>query len=38
MITHGMAPLLALQAASSPKDDAWPLDVLGAESEGMCTT
>jgi carbamate kinase len=38
VITHGNGPqvgLLALQAAAGPKDGAYPLDVLGAESEGM---
>jgi carbamate kinase len=38
VITHGNGPqvgLLALQAAAGPKDGTYPLDVLGAESEGM---
>jgi len=38
IITHGNGPqvgLLALQAAAGPADGAYPLDVLGAESEGM---
>jgi carbamate kinase len=38
VITHGNGPqvgLLALQAASGPKDGAYPLDLLDAESEGM---
>ena len=38
VVTHGNGPqvgLLALQAAAGPKDDAYPLDILGAESEGM---
>ena len=38
VVTHGNGPqvgLLALQAAAGPKDGAYPLDVLGAESEGM---
>ncbi|PDQ23110.1 carbamate kinase [Mesorhizobium sanjuanii] len=38
VITHGNGPqvgLLALQAAASPGDGAFPLDVLGAESAGM---
>jgi carbamate kinase len=38
VITHGNGPqvgLLALQAAVGPKEGAYPLDVLGAESEGM---
>ena len=38
VITHGNGPqvgLLALQAAAGPKDGAYPLDVLNAESEGM---
>jgi carbamate kinase len=37
-ITHGNGPqvgLLALQAAAGPADGAYPLDILGAESEGM---
>ena len=37
VITHGNGPqvgLLALQAAAGPKDGAYPLDVLDAESEG----
>jgi carbamate kinase len=38
IITHGNGPqvgLLALQAANSLKEGAYPLDVLDAESEGM---
>ncbi len=38
VITHGNGPqvgLLALQAAAGPREGAYPLDVLGAESEGM---
>ena len=38
VITHGNGPqvgLLALQSLSDPRYDAFPLDVLGAESEGM---
>jgi carbamate kinase len=38
VVTHGNGPqvgLLALQAASGPADGQYPLDVLGAESEGM---
>jgi carbamate kinase len=38
VITHGNGPqvgLLSLQAAAGPKDGAYPLDVLDAESEGM---
>jgi carbamate kinase len=38
VISHGNGPqvgLLALQSASSPGLDAYPLDVLGAETEGM---
>jgi carbamate kinase len=38
VITHGNGPqvgLLALQAAAGTKEDAYPLDVLDAESEGM---
>jgi len=38
VVTHGNGPqvgLLALQAASGPADNQYPLDVLGAESEGM---
>ena len=38
VVTHGNGPqvgLLALQAAAGPKDGAYPLDILGAESEGM---
>jgi carbamate kinase len=38
VITHGNGPqvgLLALQAAAGPKDGAYPLDLLDAESEGM---
>jgi len=38
VVTHGNGPqvgMLALQAAAGPPDGAYPLDVLGAESEGM---
>ncbi len=38
VLTHGNGPqvgLLALQSAAYTKVDAYPLDVLGAESEGM---
>ncbi|RWB61421.1 carbamate kinase [Mesorhizobium sp.] len=38
VITHGNGPqvgLLALQAAADPEREAFPLDVLGAESAGM---
>lgn len=38
VVTHGNGPqvgLIALQAAAGPKDGAHPLDVLGAQSEGM---
>lgn len=38
VITHGNGPqvgLLALQAAAFAADDPYPLDVLGAETEGM---
>ena len=38
VVTHGNGPqvgLLALQAAAGPEDGAYPLDILGAESEGM---
>jgi len=38
VVTHGNGPqvgLLALQAASGPANNQYPLDVLGAESEGM---
>jgi carbamate kinase len=38
VVTHGNGPqvgLLALQSAAGPSDSAFPLDVLGAESEGM---
>lgn len=38
VITHGNGPqigLLALQAATGPKESAYPLDILGAETEGM---
>ena len=38
VVTHGNGPqvgLLALQSAAGPKDGAFPLDVLGTESEGM---
>ena len=34
VITHGNGPQVGLLAAQSPDAD-WPLDVLGAESEGM---
>jgi len=37
-LTHGNGPqvgLIALQAAAGPKDGFYPLDILGAESEGM---
>lgn len=37
-LTHGNGPqvgLIALQAAAGPEDGAYPLDILGAESEGM---
>lgn len=37
-LTHGNGPqvgLIALQAAAGPKDGLYPLDILGAESEGM---
>lgn len=37
VISHGNGPqvgLLALQAAAGPAEEAWPLDVLGAETEG----
>ena len=37
-LTHGNGPqvgLIALQAAAGPKDGNYPLDILGAESEGM---
>ncbi|OYU72638.1 MAG: carbamate kinase, partial [Alphaproteobacteria bacterium PA3] len=34
VITHGNGPQVGLLAAQTP-DAAWPLDVLGAESEGM---
>jgi carbamate kinase len=38
VVTHGNGPqvgLLALQSATGPADSQYPLDVLGAESEGM---
>lgn len=38
VITHGNGPqvgLIALQAAAGPADGVYPLDILGAESEGM---
>jgi len=38
IVTHGNGPqvgLLALQAAAGPADAHYPLDILGAESEGM---
>lgn len=38
VVTHGNGPqvgLLALQSAAGPGDGAYPLDILGAESEGM---
>jgi carbamate kinase len=38
VITHGNGPqvgLIALQSAAGPAESAFPLDVLGAESEGM---
>jgi carbamate kinase len=38
VITHGNGPqvgLIALQAAAGPTDGVYPLDILGAESEGM---
>lgn len=38
VITHGNGPqvgMLGLQALSGPKDGNYPLDVLGAESEGL---
>lgn len=38
VVTHGNGPqvgLLALQAAATGEGEAWPLDVLNAESEGM---
>ena len=38
VISHGNGPqvgLLALQSAASPEADPYPLDVLGAETEGM---
>jgi len=38
VVTHGNGPqvgLIALQAAAGPRDGAYPLDILGAESEGM---
>jgi carbamate kinase len=38
VITHGNGPqigLLALQAAAGPQGSAYPLDILGAETDGM---
>ncbi len=38
VVTHGNGPqigLLALQAAAGPKDGQYPLDILGAETDGM---
>jgi carbamate kinase len=38
IVTHGNGPqvgLLALQAAAGPAEGSYPLDILGAESEGM---
>ena len=38
IVTHGNGPqvgLLALQAAAYDAESSWPLDLLGAESEGM---
>ena len=38
VVTHGNGPqvgLLALQAEAGPRDGAYPLDILGAQSEGM---
>lgn len=38
IVTHGNGPqvgLLALQAAAQKPDEAFPLDILGAETEGM---
>lgn len=38
VVTHGNGPqvgLLALQAAAQKPDEAYPLDILGAETEGM---
>jgi carbamate kinase len=38
VVTHGNGPqvgLLALQSAAGPKDGTYPLDILGAETEGM---
>lgn len=38
IVTHGNGPqigLLALQAAATPNSSAYPLDILGAETEGM---
>ena len=38
VITHGNGPqvgLIALQSAAGPKDGDYPLDILGAESQGM---
>jgi carbamate kinase len=41
VITHGNGPqvgLLALQGAAYNPDEAYPLDMLGAETEGMIGT
>lgn len=38
VVTHGNGPqigLLALQAAAGPEDGQYPLDILGAETDGM---
>lgn len=38
VVTHGNGPqvgMLALQSAAGPKDGRYPLDILGAETEGM---
>ncbi|TCL90668.1 carbamate kinase [Rhizobium sp. PP-WC-2G-219] len=38
VVTHGNGPqigLLALQAAAGPEDGLYPLDILGAETDGM---
>ena len=38
VVTHGNGPqvgLIALQSAAGPKDGSYPLDILGAESQGM---
>ena len=38
VVTHGNGPqvgLIALQSAAGPKDGDYPLDILGAESQGM---